>query len=63
MEISRPTRFDLDHCILEFDKALRTLSGESVARRPSPAETIPEENLNDEVRRNVQRAWSAPRKV
>jgi len=53
MEISNPTRFDLDRCILEFDKVLRVLLSDSVARRPSPAEPIPEENLNDEVRRHA----------
>jgi ubiquinone biosynthesis monooxygenase Coq7 len=53
MEISRRTRFDPDRCILEFDKALRALSGEPVARRPSPAETIPDEDLREEVRRQA----------
>jgi len=41
MEISNATRFDLDRCILEFDKALRVLYGEPVARRPSPADAAP----------------------
>jgi len=53
MEISNFTRFNLDRCILEFDKALRLILGEAVARRPSPAESIPEENLNDEARRHA----------
>jgi ubiquinone biosynthesis monooxygenase Coq7 len=53
MEISNHTRFDLDRCILEFDKALRILYGESVARRPSPAETVAEDNLRDEIRRDA----------
>jgi len=53
MEISRYTRFDLDRGILEFDKALRTLAGEPVARRPSPAEAVPEDNLREEVRRHA----------
>jgi len=53
MEISNPTRSDRDHCLLEFDKALRVLFGEPVARRPSPAEPIPEENLNNEVRQQA----------
>ena len=52
MEISNATRFDLDRCILEFDKALRVLYGEPVARRPSPADAVAEEDLRDEVRRN-----------
>ncbi len=53
MEISNPTRFNVDRCVLEFDKVLRLILGEPVARRPSPAESIPEENLNDEVRRHA----------
>jgi ubiquinone biosynthesis monooxygenase Coq7 len=53
MGISNSTRLNLDRYILEFDKALRVILGESVARRPSPAESIPEENLNDEVRRHA----------
>jgi len=53
MEFSNPTRFDLDHGILEFDKALRVLMGEPVALRPSPAESIPEEKLNNEVRQQA----------
>ena len=53
MEISSDTRFDLDRCILEFDNALRILYGEPVARRPSPAETVIEEDLRSEVRRDA----------
>jgi len=53
MEISNATRFDLDRCILEFDRAVRILYGEPVARRPSPAEAVAEENLRDEVRRDA----------
>ena len=53
MEISSHARFDLERCILEFDKAFRTLYGPSVARRPSPADTIAEEDLRDEVRRDA----------
>src|SRR5258706_11343038 len=53
MEISNTTRFDLDRCILEFDKALRILYGEPVARRPSPADAVAEEDLRDEVRRHA----------
>ena len=53
MEISNHTRFDLDRCILEFDKALRILSGEPVARRPSPADDVAGEDLRDEVRRDA----------
>ena len=53
MEISNPTHLDLDRGILEFDRALRTLSGEPVARRPSPAETVPEDSLDDDLRRRA----------
>ena len=53
MEISNHARFDLVRCILEFDKALRILYGQPVARRPSPADTIAEEDLRDEVRRDA----------
>ena len=53
MEISSHTRFDPDRCILEFDKALRILYGDPVARRPSPADTVVEEDLGDEVRRDA----------
>jgi len=53
MEISNHARFDLERCILEFDKALRILYGQPVARRPSPADTIAEEDLRDEVRRDA----------
>jgi len=53
MEISNYARFDLDRCIVEFDKALRILYGEPVARRPSPAEAVAEEDLRDEVRRDA----------
>jgi ubiquinone biosynthesis monooxygenase Coq7 len=53
MEISNHARFDLDRCILAFDKAVRVLIAEPIARRPSPAELIPEEDLDDEVRRQA----------
>jgi len=53
MGISNATRFDLDRGILEFDKALRILYGEPVARRPNPAEAVAEEDLRDEVRRDA----------
>ncbi len=53
MGISNHTRFDLDPCVLEFDRALRILYGEPVASRPSPAETIAEDDLRDEVRRDA----------
>jgi ubiquinone biosynthesis monooxygenase Coq7 len=53
MEISNHTRFDLDLCILEFDRALRILYGEPIARRPNPADAVAEEDLRDEVRRDA----------
>ena len=53
MGISNATRFDLDRCILEFDRAVRILYGEPVARQPSPAEVVAEEDLRDEVRRDA----------
>jgi ubiquinone biosynthesis monooxygenase Coq7 len=53
MEISTRTRFDLDRCILEFDKAMRVILGEPAARRPSPAEAVPEGDLDDGSRRDA----------
>src|SRR5258706_10957142 len=53
MEIPNDRRFDRALCILEFDKALRTVYGEPVARRPSPADVVAEEDLRDEVRRDA----------
>ena len=53
MEILKRTRFELDRCILELDQALRILYGEPVARRPSPADAVAEEDLRDEVRRDA----------
>src|SRR5260370_4130107 len=53
MEISTRTRFDLDRCILEFDKAMRVILGEPAARRPSPAEAVPEGDLDDGLRRDA----------
>ncbi len=50
MEISNCTRFDLDRGILEFDKAIRVIFGEPAARRPSPAEAVPENSLDDGTR-------------
>src|SRR5258706_963545 len=45
--------FALDHCIGEFDKGLRVLLGEPTARRPSPAERIPDEDLEAGARRQA----------
>ena len=53
METSNRTHFDLDRWILEFDRALRILSGEPVARRTSPAEAVPDDDLREEVRRDA----------
>ena len=53
MNISDPLQVDLDRCIVEVDKGLRVLLGEPVARRPSPAETVPEGSLGDALRRNA----------
>ncbi len=50
MEVSNPLQTKLDRCIVEFDKGLRVLLGEPVARRASPAETVPEGALDDELR-------------
>lgn len=53
MEISNHTRFYLDRLILEFDKSLRILYGEPVARRSSPAEAVADGDLRDEARREA----------
>jgi len=51
MEISNCRRFDLDRGILEFDKAIRVILGELAAHRPSPAEAVPENGLDEGTRR------------
>jgi ubiquinone biosynthesis monooxygenase Coq7 len=53
MDVSTPTRLDLDRCIVEFDKVLRVLLGEPVAHRPSPAEGVLEEDLDEALRRRA----------
>ena len=53
MDVSNPIRVELDRCIVEFDKGLRTLLGEPVASRPSPAEAVAEEALDDALRRRA----------
>jgi 3-demethoxyubiquinol 3-hydroxylase len=45
--------FDLDQCIDEFDKGLRVLAGEPRAVRPSPGESLPDEELDRELRRRA----------
>jgi 3-demethoxyubiquinol 3-hydroxylase len=44
---------DLDRCIVEFDKALRTLSGGIASSRPSPDASVPEADLSDAQRRHA----------
>lgn len=41
----------MDHLILAFDRAARTLSGAVTARRPSPAENSPVATMTDSERR------------
>lgn len=40
----------IDRAIVEFDRALRTIAGAHTARRPSPADTVPESDLDAEQR-------------
>ena len=44
---------DPDRCIAEVDKAVRVLFGDAVARRPSPAEGVTEDNLDSGTRRHA----------
>lgn len=53
MDFSAFSRFDLDRCILEFDRAVRVVFGEAVARRPSPAGEGTEDNLDAATRRHA----------
>lgn len=53
MGFSYGERFNLDRCISGFDRAVRTLSGETVARRPSPAERVAEDNIDPAMRRHA----------
>ena len=53
MEISNCTRLDLDRGVLEFDKAMRVILGELAARRPSPAEAVAENGLDEGTRRDA----------
>jgi ubiquinone biosynthesis monooxygenase Coq7 len=43
----------LDRLIVEFDRGLRTLAGAPQPRRPSPAEQVPEAELQDAQRRHA----------
>ena len=53
-----PAHPDVDRCIAELDKVVRVVFGEPVARRPSPAEGIAENNFDQDLR---QRAASLMR--
>jgi ubiquinone biosynthesis monooxygenase Coq7 len=53
MQFSSGKRLDLDVCISGVDKVVRVLFGESVARRPSPAEGSAEDNLDPAIRRHA----------
>jgi len=43
----------IDHLILGFDRALRTLSGGAVSTRPHPARSLPEAQLTPDERRHA----------
>ena len=43
----------IDHLILGFDRALRTLSGGAVSNRPHPARGLPESDLTPDERRHA----------
>jgi ubiquinone biosynthesis monooxygenase Coq7 len=43
----------IDTLILGFDRALRTLSGAAISRRPNPAESVPDAPLTPEERRHA----------
>jgi len=43
----------IDHLILGFDRALRTLSGSVVSGRPNPAGALPESDLTPDERRHA----------
>jgi 3-demethoxyubiquinol 3-hydroxylase len=53
MDFSAFSRFDLDRCVLEFDRAVRVVFGEPAARRPSPAGEGTEDNLDAATRRDA----------
>jgi len=51
MEISNPKRFDLDRGILEFRQGIGGHCQGSLSRAgPDPAETVPEDGLDDDLR-------------
>jgi ubiquinone biosynthesis monooxygenase Coq7 len=53
MEFSYGKRLDIDRCIAGFDTVVRTLLGDAVARRPSPAERVAEDNIDPATRRHA----------
>jgi ubiquinone biosynthesis monooxygenase Coq7 len=53
MEFSYGKRLDLDRCIRGFDAAVRTLFGDAVAGRSSPAERVAEDNIDPATRRHA----------
>lgn len=50
MEPAHGKALDFDQFIAEFDRVLRVLFAEPVARRPSPAGDTPEDNLDKDAR-------------
>src|SRR3989338_10280343 len=44
---------DIDRCITEFDKGLRTIFGVHPAARPTPGKDLPEAELGDAERRHA----------
>lgn len=46
-------RWDLDRCIVEFDKGLRVVLGEPAGRRQSPADALEEKELDEKLRRDA----------
>jgi len=45
--------WDLDRCIIEFDKGLKVVLGEPAAQRQSPADALDENELDDKQRRDA----------
>ena len=53
MDSARSERLNPDQWIAALDKAVRVVFGEPVARRPSPSEGCPEDNLDQDLRRHA----------
>jgi len=53
MGFSPDSRLDPDRLVSELDKVVRVLFGDAVARRPSPAQGIAEDNLGSATRRHA----------